>query len=59
MVHVAKLPLGSAGEHINPFGDGLKMLFEAVELLLKVGFLHTGKYSMAGSSLDHLVGACH
>jgi hypothetical protein len=63
MVQVAKLPFGSSGQHVNLFGDGLKMLFDAVKTLLKVSLFHMGKYSTAGaeetaSSLDHLVGAC-
>ena len=41
MVQIAKLPLGGSGQHINLFGDGLKMLFEAVEALLKVSSSET------------------
>lgn len=60
VVQIAKLPFGRSGQHVNLFGDGLKMLFDAVEALLKVSFPHEGKYSMAdieeaASSLDHLV----
>jgi hypothetical protein len=37
MVQIAKLPFGCSGEHINPFGDGLKMRFETVKALLPPG----------------------
>ena len=43
MVQIAKLPLGSSRQHINLFGDALKMLFEAVEALLKLSLVHTGE----------------
>ena len=41
MVQIAKFPLGASGQHINLFGDGLKMLFEAAEALLKVSSSET------------------